>query len=136
MRKCLAGEVHYRSSRSSGPGGQHVNKTETRVELLWELHASECLDENMKQRLARSLGKRLNARGELVMASEKYRSQHRNREEVLQRFLDLVEASMKIPKKRIPTQATRAARERRLSQKKNRGEVKRSRKKFTRGDDA
>ena len=87
MLDCLKGEISFRTSRSSGPGGQHVNKTESRVELLWNLRFSLCLDEQQKALLAGRIGHRLSDDGTLVLASEKYRSQHRNREEVTERFL-------------------------------------------------
>ncbi len=127
MNDCLMGEVSYRTSRSSGPGGQHVNKTESRVELIWNPGDSECLDVDQKARLRLFLGNRLTEKGELILASEKYRSQHRNKEDVADRFLRLVAAGVTPPKKRTPTRPTRSSRENRIRHKKIRGEIKRTR---------
>jgi ribosome-associated protein len=127
MLDCLLGEVSFRTSRSSGPGGQHVNKTESRVELIWNLQQTECLADPQKKLLAGRIRNRLTEDGTLILVSEKYRSQHRNREEVTQRFLHLVEAGLKPVKKRRPTKPTRASVEKRIQSKKIRGEVKRSR---------
>jgi ribosome-associated protein len=127
MRACLIQELQFRTSRSSGPGGQHVNKTETRVELVWSLSGSICLNENQKATLRSRLGRRITEGGLLVMASEKYRSQHRNKAEVTERFLDLVQASLIPVKKRRPTAPTRSSVEQRIKNKKIRGELKRSR---------
>ncbi len=126
MNDCLMGEVIYRTSRSSGPGGQHVNKTESRVELIWNPGKSECLEVDQKLRLKLYLGKRLTEKGDLILSSEKYRSQYRNKEDVGLRFIRLVEAGLTPPKKRTPTRPTRASKERRIKQKKIRGEVKKS----------
>lgn len=127
MNECLMGEVSYRTSRSSGPGGQHVNKTESRVELIWRPGDSRCFNSDVKKRLLHYLGNRLTEDGELILASEKYRSQHRNKEDVSDRFLRLVTAGLIPPKKRKPTRPTRASKERRIKQKKIRGEIKRTR---------
>lgn len=127
MLDCLKSEITFRTSRSSGPGGQHVNKTESRVELLWNLKQSLCLNEHEKALLSSRIGYRLSNDGTLKLASEKYRSQHRNREEVSERFLNLIKASLLPVKKRRPTKPTRASIEQRIKQKKIRGETKKSR---------
>lgn len=120
-------EVRYRTSRASGPGGQHVNKTESRVELIWNPADSLCLDPAQKARLSIVLGSRLTEKGELILASEKYRSQLRNKEDVADRFLRLISAALIPPRKRFATRPTRASKERRIKQKKIRGDIKRSR---------
>ena len=127
MNDCLMAEVIYRTSRSSGPGGQHVNKTESRVELIWSPGNSNCLNDKQKSRLRLFLARRLTFRGELILASEKYRSQHRNKEDVNERFLALVSTGLIPPKKRKPTRPTRSSQERRIKKKKIRGEIKRTR---------
>lgn len=127
MRDCLIREVKFRTSRSSGPGGQHVNKTETRVELIWAPAGSLCLNETQKTILMKRLGHRVTEDGVLLLASEKYRSQHRNKAEVTERFLDLVLSSLVPVKKRRPTRPTRSSVEERIKNKKIRGELKRSR---------
>lgn len=127
MRACLLEEVRYRTSRASGPGGQHVNKTESRVELMWNPAGSLCLDQVQKARLLSVIGNRLTEKGELILASEKYRSQIRNKEDVANRFLRLVTAALIPPRKRVATRPTRASREKRIKQKKIRGDIKKSR---------
>ena len=129
MRECLYREVEFRTSRSSGPGGQHVNKTESRVELLWSLQESDCLTEDQKMLVASRLSNRITDDGVLILASEKYRSQHRNKADVTERFLDLVTISLLPVKKRKPSRPTRTSVEKRIRNKKLRGEIKRSRKK-------
>ncbi|MEA3460254.1 MAG: alternative ribosome rescue aminoacyl-tRNA hydrolase ArfB [Bacteroidota bacterium] len=127
MRECLIRELEFRTSRSSGPGGQHVNKTESRVELLWIPKNSACLSETQILMLTSRLSKRLTDDGVLILVSEKFRSQHRNRAEVTERFLDLVSASLIPVKKRKPTRPTRSSVEKRIRNKKIRGDIKRSR---------
>jgi len=127
MRECLIREVDFRTSRSSGPGGQHVNKTESRVELLWSPQESDCLSEAQKLLVAGRLSNRITDEGVLILASEKYRSQHRNRADVTERFLDLVLSSLVPAKKRRPTRPTRSSVEKRIRSKKIRGDIKRSR---------
>lgn len=129
MRECLEKEVVYRTSRSSGPGGQHVNKAESRVELIWDLQGSECLDDLQKERVMQRLRTRFTDQGTLVLVSERFRSQHRNRAEVTERFLQLVTSSLAPPKKRVPTRPTRSSLEKRIRQKKIRGEIKKFRRK-------
>ena len=129
MRDCLLREVQYRTSRSSGPGGQHVNKTESRVELRWSPEASACLSESQKRMLISRLAKRITDDGMLIMVREKYRSQYRNRAELTESFLDLVHASLVPVKKRKPTKPSRSSVEKRIRNKKLRGEIKRSRRK-------
>ena len=120
-------EVKFRASRSSGPGGQHVNKTESRVELLWSLETSECLNNLQKYRVNRSLHSRITDEGLLILGSEKHRSQYQNKQEVKERFLSLIIASITPPKKRKHTSPTRSSVEKRIKKKKIRGEIKRSR---------
>jgi ribosome-associated protein len=127
MQECLIREVEFRTSRSSGPGGQHVNKTESRVELLWSPQKSECLNEAQKKMLTEKLTNRITDDGVLILASEKYRSQHRNRADVTARFVDLVMASLVPVKKRRPTKPTRSSVETRIRSKKIKSEIKKSR---------
>jgi ribosome-associated protein len=127
IRECLKKELQFRTSRSSGPGGQHVNKTESRVELLWEPAGSACLTFYQKQLVMRKLKNRITSEGVLVMADDTHRSQHRNREEVTARFLKLVLSSLVPPRKRIATRPSRSSVEERVRSKKLRGELKNSR---------
>lgn len=128
MENCLLSEVKYRTSRSSGPGGQHVNKIETRVELLWDLSQTQCLTEAQRTRVHHGMASRLTNQGLLVLACESHRSQLRNREEVTERFLYLIRSALATPKKRYRTQPTRSSKEKRIRTKKIRGEIKRLRK--------
>ncbi len=127
MIDCLLGELTFRTSRSSGPGGQHVNKTESRVELIWDLQNTRCLDDNQKSLLARRIRSRLTEEGVLILASGKYRSQHRNRQDVTERFLEVIGAGLKPVKKRRPTKPSRTSVDKRIKGKKIRGEIKRFR---------
>jgi ribosome-associated protein len=101
-----------------------VNKTETRVELRWHPDGSGCLDEAQKMMVKSRLGNRITDQGILILVGEKFRSQHRNREEVTERFLNLVTASLVPDKKRHPTGPTRSSREKRIHEKRSRGEIK------------
>jgi len=127
MRECLKRELEFRTSRSSGPGGQHVNKTESRVELLWSPQESDCLSEEQRIQVSMRLDNRINDDGVLILVSEKHRSQHRNKADVMERFLDLVLASLVPVKKRRHTRPTRTSVEKRIRNKKLRGEIKKSR---------
>ena len=129
MHDCLKKELNFKTSRSSGPGGQHVNKTESRVELSWNMMESVCLNESQKLLVKKRLSSRLTDQGILMLVSEKYRSQHRNREDVTERFLALISASLIPIKKRKPTRPTRSSVEKRIKNKKIRGEIKSSRRK-------
>jgi ribosome-associated protein len=115
-------EVKLRYSRSSGPGGQHAQKTETRVEAVFDVVASEALTEPQKQRLIRRAGPVVRA------VAQDERSRWRNRELALERLADEVRAGIRVERKRRPTKPTATARERRLASKRRRSEVKRLRK--------
>ncbi|MBW6496885.1 MAG: aminoacyl-tRNA hydrolase [Bacteroidales bacterium] len=122
-------EFRFQTSRSSGPGGQHVNKTESRVELFFNIDASTQLDDEEKERLQRKLKKRINADGELIIASEITRSQIRNKEDCIKKFFELIEKVLTIEKKRIATRPSLAARKKRLETKRLQSEKKQLRKK-------
>ena len=114
-------EIELRYSRSSGPGGQHAQKTETRVEAVFDVESSETLSDAQKRRL---LGKA----GPVVRAvSQDERSRMRNRELALERLAEAIRAGLHVPRKRRPTKPTAVARERRLAGKKRRGQTKRLR---------
>jgi len=106
-----------------------VNKTESRVELLWSPQDSTCLSEAQKMMIRSRLNSRITDNGVLILVSEKYRSQYRNKAEVGERFLDLILASLVPVKKRRPTRPTRSSVEKRIRTKKIRGDIKRSRRK-------
>lgn len=111
-------ELEYQVSRSGGPGGQHVNKASTRVEVWWNVATSQSLADEQKARLLSRLAARLDGSGRLRVVSGASRSQLQNRKEVTGRLERLVNAALVIPKARKKTRPTRAARERRLADKK------------------
>jgi len=127
MFDCLKREVYYKTSRSSGPGGQHVNKTESRVELYWDMPGSKCLNEEQKLLLGKRLSSRITDKGNLVLSCEAHRSQHRNKEEVTARFMALITANLVPQKKRRPTKPSRSSIEKRLQDKKYRSQLKKNR---------
>lgn len=120
-------ELSFRFSRSSGPGGQHASRTETRVELVFDLVGSPSLSEGQRNRALRALKPYLDQEGVIHLVSQSTRSQLRNRQEVVQRFQTLLQGALKVPKKRYATRPTRAAQERRLKAKRRRSEIKKQR---------
>jgi len=120
-------ELHFRFARSSGPGGQHVNRSATQVELLFDVANSPSLDEVQRQRVLSTLKSHLDQEGVLHLVSQETRSQLRNREEVVKRFQELMRDALRVPKKRRPTRPSRGARERRLEEKRRRSKAKRDR---------
>ena len=120
-------ELEYRASRSSGPGGQHVNTSSTRVEVWWDVAGSSALSEEQRARLLARLATRLDSAGRLRLVSGGSRSQLRNREEVTERLRDLVAAALRVPKVRKRTRPSRAAKAARLEAKRRRAATKRER---------
>jgi ribosome-associated protein len=114
-------EVELRYSRSSGPGGQHAQKTETRVEAVFDVGRSATLSEDQRKRLTARAGPVVRA------VAQDERSQSRNRELALERLGEAIRAGVRVPRKRRPTKPTAASRERRLEGKKRRASVKRMR---------
>ncbi len=119
-------ELTYRFSRSSGPGGQHVNTSDTRVELIWSLADTTVLSRTQKDLAAERLRSRL-VDGTITVVSSSYRSQHRNREAAKVRLEELVARAIVPPRPRRATRPTRGSVERRLDGKRRRSETKRSR---------
>ena len=128
-------ELHFDCIRASGPGGQHVNKTSTAIQLRFDVAASLSLPEAVRQRLVGLAGNRLTLDGVLIIEARRFRSQEQNRRDAVARLLDLVERSAKAPKRRRPTKPGMGARKRRLNAKKIRGQVKRGRRSVRAGDE-
>jgi ribosome-associated protein len=114
-------EVDFRTSRSSGPGGQHAQKTETRVEALFDVERSEALSEVQKRRVVARSGPVLRA------IAQDERSQVRNKELALERLVAQLREALRVPRKRRPTKPSKAAVERRLDEKRRRSRLKRQR---------
>ena len=120
-------ELQFRASRAGGAGGQHVNTSSTRIELLWDLAGSTAVTDDQKDRLRSKLSGRLDSEGKVRVVASDRRSQQQNRQSAESRLVDLVRRALVIPKKRRPTKPTRASKEKRLTDKKRRGERKRNR---------
>jgi ribosome-associated protein len=114
-------EIELRFSRSSGPGGQHAQKTETRVEALFDVEASAALTPRQKQRVVRKAGPVLRS------VAQDARSQARNRELAVERLADTLREALRVERRRVPTKPTAQSRERRLEVKRRRSETKRLR---------
>lgn len=127
-------ELSFRFSRSGGPGGQHAQKTSTRVELLFDVAKSPSLTDAQRSRVLKRLSGYVDKAGVLHLVSQSERSQLRNREEVVSRFEAMVRQALKRRKRRRSTRPSAAARERRLQDKRQRSRLKKSRGKV-RGDE-
>lgn len=122
--KIPASEIRFRFSRSSGPGGQHVNRSETRVELLFDVAGSPSLTEPARERLLGRLAGRIDGEGTLHIVSSATRSQTANRDDAVERFRSLLSSALRPRRRRVPTHPGTAARERRLAEKRVRSALK------------
>ena len=120
-------EIEYHFVRASGPGGQHVNKAATAVQLRFDAANSPSLPDGVRHRLIRLAGRQVTEEGVLIIDARRYRSQERNRRDATDRLLQLIRSAASKPKVRRRTKPTRAARERRLQEKRRRSETKRTR---------
>ena len=117
-------EVTLNFVRSSGPGGQNVNKVATAVQLRFDVMASPSLSEEVKSRLLAKAGARATREGEIVITADRHRTQPLNRADALTRFAELVRSATHVPRKRRPTKPTFASKQRRMDSKTRRGAVK------------
>jgi len=120
-------ELHFQFSRSGGPGGQHVNRSATQVELTFDVANSPSLTETQRARILSQLKSFIDTRGILHLSSQTTRSQHRNRTEVVERFQHLLQLALHIPKRRVPTRPPRQVKEQRLAEKRRRSILKEGR---------
>jgi ribosome-associated protein len=120
-------ELHFQFSRSSGPGGQHVNRTASQVELTFDVLGSPSLNEAQRARVLSKLRSYIDTRGILHLTSQTTRSQHRNRTEVVERFALLLQRALPVPKRRIRTKPSAAAEARRLVEKQRTSVIKQQR---------
>jgi len=130
-----AAELHFRFSRSSGPGGQHVNRSETRVELLFDVAHTTSLTEDQRTRILSRLSGHVDTEGVLHIVSSVSRSQSDNRADAVARFQALLAAALHRRKRRVATRPTPAARRQRLEEKRRRAGIKQTRQRIE-GNDA
>jgi ribosome-associated protein len=122
-------ELVYRASRSGGAGGQHVNTSSTRIELLWDFQGSAALDEPQKERVRHKLMARIDAQGMLRVVAGNRRSQLQNRGAAEEQLAKLVSGALHVPKRRRPTAPTRASKQKRLDGKRQQSSKKANRRK-------
>ncbi len=120
-------EIKFKFSRSSGPGGQNVNKLNTKVQLRWNLEKSAQLPDDVRQRMMARYKRRMTGDGELVISSQRFRDQGQNVADCLNKLKEMVLSVATPPKKRKPRSVSKAAKQRRLTNKRRRSETKRLR---------
>ncbi|MGH8115889.1 MAG: alternative ribosome rescue aminoacyl-tRNA hydrolase ArfB [Rhodanobacteraceae bacterium] len=127
-------ELIERFLRADGPGGQHVNRTESAVELRFDVARSPSLPDAVRERVLARRDRRLTTEGVLVIQARRFRDQARNRDDARARLVNILRGSLVPPKRRVATRPTRASKERRLAGKKLRGALKRKRTRDWSGD--
>lgn len=127
-------ELNFEFVRSSGPGGQNVNKVSTTVQLRFDVRTSVGIPGEVKRRIRSLAGKQLTENGILIIKAGRFRKQEQNRQDAVERLVRLLQAAAVKPKKRIKTRPTKASKERKLATKKKRGQLKKLRKQITNGE--
>ena len=129
-REEISNELNFKAVRSSGPGGQHVNKVSTKMELIFDIKNSSALSDIEKVRISKKLASRITKNGNLILQCDESRSQRKNKELVIKRFFEIITKASKVPKPRKKTKPSKTAIEKRLKQKKiasskkaNRGKI-------------
>ena len=128
-------ELSFDFVRSSGPGGQNVNKVSTAVQLRFDVKGSPSLSEALKARLIKLAGRKMTSSGELVISAYTFRSQEKNKDEALRRLSELITEASRVPKKRKKTKPTLASKTKRIESKRKRGKIKEMRKSVFSQDD-
>lgn len=127
-KELILNELNFKTSRSSGSGGQNVNKVSTKVELRFDLKHSSVLTDTDKDTIRLKLKNRISSDDILILTSDSERTQLRNKKKVVELFLELLEKALHKPKKRIKTKPSKTSKEKRLKEKKIKSEIKQSRK--------
>ncbi len=120
-------EIEISAMRSRGPGGQNVNKTNSAIQLRWNLRNSIYFPAHIQERLLKKLAGKLTVEGEIIIRSESSRDQEQNKKESYAKLGEMIQAALFVPKKRIKTKPTRGSKERRLKAKKGRSDIKKMR---------
>jgi len=124
-----AHEIEITASRAGGPGGQHVNKTDTRITVRWNVKTTKALNEIQKERVLKNLEAKLTTEGDLIIHSSASRSQAQNKKEALARLAKEIKKALHVPKKRMKTRVPKAVKEARLREKAHRAKLKKARSK-------
>ena len=113
--------------RASGPGGQNVNKVSSAVQLRFDIAGCAALSDSIRQRLEKIAGKRMTADGTLIIKAQRYRSQEQNRQDAIDRLVAMITKAIEVPKYRRPTRPSKASKQRRLTAKRRRSDLKQQR---------
>lgn len=120
-------ELEITTSRAGGPGGQHVNKTDTKITIRWNVKTSSVLSDEQKQRVLENLASRLTSEGDFMVYNSASRSQQQNKKNALEHLAQEIRKALHVPKKRMKTKVSKATKEARLQKKTHRGEIKKMR---------